>query len=324
MLSNHAVQSSSFMKILGIDGGGTKTVCVLMNETGEILGRGIAGPSNYQSVGIETAQNSIKMAINAAITTNNIPPVKIEAIGLGLAGVGRSEDIQTVQNFLEPFRSDLQVKPEHVFITGDHMIALMGGLGHNVGIVAIAGTGSLVFGQNARGQTKRVGGWGYLLGDEGSGYNIALRGLQATLKAYDGRLPTTDLIQRFQTHLGLEHIEGLIEVVYRRGWTVGQIAALAPIVDQAAAEGDRIAQEIINDAADALILGTKVVMADLFDTVEGVEIVTLGGVWKSIGHFRQRFKIGINAIAPASSIIWPRHEAAYGAGLWVLQQLNSV
>ena len=310
------------MNILGIDGGGTKTVCILMDETGAVLGRGVGGPSNYQSVGIETAQNAIETAVNAALTDSHISPQTIDGIGLGLAGVGRSEDIQTVQTFLEPLRQHLQVKPDHLMITGDHRIALIGGLGHNVGVVAIAGTGSLLFGQNAQGQTKRVGGWGYLLGDEGSGYNIALRGLQAALKAYDGRLPTTDLIQRFQTHLGIEQIEGLIEVVYRRGWTVSQIAALAPIIDQAAVNGDRIAQDIMNQAADELVLATEVILVDLFNFTETVEIVTIGGVWQSLSNLRQRFESAIHSISPHISIIWPRHEPAYGAGLWVLQGLN--
>jgi N-acetylglucosamine kinase-like BadF-type ATPase len=310
------------MYILGIDGGGTKTVCVVMDKTGQVFGRGEAGAANYQTIGIKATQQSIETAIIQAIQATDLSlPLPIQGMGVGLAGVGRPQDIQTVETLLKPLPYQLsqyitwQVQPQQLSITGDHQIALMGGLGHPVGIVAIAGTGSQVYGQNQQGKTKRVGGWGYLLGDEGSGYNIAIRGLQAALKAYDGRLPPTDLIKRFQTHLGLDQIENIIEVVYRQGWTVAEIAALAPIVDQAAVEGDRIAQEIIKTAVDELTLATAVVITDLFDPTIAFEIVTIGGVWNSLANLRQQYETAIKAIAPAATVMLPRHEPAYGAGL---------
>jgi N-acetylglucosamine kinase len=313
------------MYILGMDGGGTKTVCVVMDQTGQVMARGEAGAANYQTIGIEATQKSIETAIIQAVQATDLSlPLPIHRMGIGLAGVGRPQDIQTVENLLKPLPFQLsqyitwQAQPQHLSITGDNEIALIGGLGHSIGIVAIAGTGSQVYGQNQQGKTKRVGGWGYLLGDEGSGYNIAIRGLQAALKAYDGRLPPTDLISRFQAHLGLDQIENLIEVVYRQGWTVAEIASLAPIVDQAAVEGDRIAQEIINTAVDELTLATAVVITDLFDPTIAFEIVTIGGVWNSLANLRQQYQKAVQAIAPAATVIWPHHEPAYGAGLMAL------
>lgn len=314
------------MYILGIDGGGTKTVCVLMDDTGQVLGRGEGGPSNYQSIGIEATQNSLEEAITQAIKATNLSiPLTIEAMGIGLAGVGRPEDIQTVKNLLKPLQLKLselitwQILPQHLSITGDNEIALMGGCCDTVGIVAIAGTGSQVYGQNQQGKTKRVGGWGYILGDEGSGYNIAIRGLQAALKAYDGRGRETVLIERFKHHLNIDKIENLVEVVYRQGLSVAEIAALAPIVDQAAVEGDAIAIAIITTAVEELTFATEVVMIDLFDPTETFEIVTIGGVWKSISQLRQQFEIAIEAIAPDATVIWPRYQPAYGAGLLAIR-----
>ncbi len=165
--------------VLGLDGGGTKTVCVLMDSTGKVLGRGEAGASNYQVVGKQAAVLSIQSAIIQAVAS--IERVKVEAICLGLAGVDRPGDIQVAQSFVEQLKSSTCVPitwtlpPSNIVICNDALIALVGGVGHSVGIVAIAGTGSIVFGRNQKGATKRVGGWGHILGDEGSAYYIASR-----------------------------------------------------------------------------------------------------------------------------------------------------
>ncbi len=315
--------------VLGIDGGGSKTVCVLMNEEGQVLGRGQGGPSNYQTIGIEAAKIAISSAIQEAIyhanlTSENIP---IQSLSLGLAGVGRPEDIEVVKTIIKEIKTDSklsidwQVTDHQIIINSDSAIALVGGLGHSVGIVVIAGTGSHIFGKNRQGITKRVGGWGYILGDEGSGYDIAVRGLQAALRSYDGRMKSTQLISIFKEHLNLNSIEELIELVYRRGWKVKDLAALAPLVDQVAASGDIIAQQVIKNAVDELALATEVAIISLFDPKEPFEIVTTGGVWQGMANFRAQFEAKILAIAPQANIISPRHEPAYGAGLLGLESL---
>ena len=312
------------VNVLGIDGGGTKTEAILMDENYQIIGSSKSGPSNYQSVGIEIAKNSIQTAIIQAVTNSNSHQ-PISGICLGLAGVGRPEDIRVVENLIQeiitnlPIRWDLQ--PNTIIICSDSPIALVGGIGHSVGIVAMAGTGSQIFGQNSQGLTKRVGGWGYLLGDEGSGYHIAIRGLQAALKSYDGRELPTALTKDFQAYLGLKNIEGLIEVVYRRGWGPTQIAALSPIVSTAADKGDKVAKKIINDAVEELSRATKIVISTLFQPHENFEVVTIGNVWKSMINFRSQFENSIIEVAPAAKIILPRHQPAYGAGILALKAI---
>ena len=312
--------------VFGIDGGGTKTICLLMDENKQILGRGEAGPSNYQTLGIETAKQSIQLAIEQAILSANIKADRhfnIEAICLGLAGVGRPRDIEIVQFFVQNLQISQLSQPQNIVVCSDCTIALVGGIGHASGIAVISGTGSIVFGQNRQGQTKRVGGWGYLLGDEGSGYDLAIRGLQAALKFYDGRGNYTTLAEKFQVHLGLKNLEELVEVVYRRGWGVKEIAALSLIVDRAAAEGDRVADDIINSAVAELILATKTAISGLFNPTEDLEIVTIGGVWSGEANCRERFEAGISAIVPKAKVISPRSEPAFGAGLLALNALNS-
>jgi N-acetylglucosamine kinase len=318
--------------VLGIDGGGTKTVCVLMDKKNQVLGRGEAGPSNYQTLGIEKTKQSIYSAIDRAILSANIEPnidLNIEAICLGLAGVDRPKDREIVQSLVQelPFTKNFplgrSLPPKNTVICSDSSISLVGGIGHPVGIAVIAGTGSIIFGQNRQGKTKRVGGWGYILGDEGSGYNIAIRGLQAALKFHDGRGNYTALAEKFKIHLGLNNLEELVEIVYKCGWGVKEIAALAPIVDRAAAEGDRAADAIINSAVAELILATKTAISALFDRTEEFEIATVGGVWRSEANCRGRFESAISAIAPWAKVILPRHEPAFGAGLLALNALET-
>ncbi|MDZ7962096.1 MAG: BadF/BadG/BcrA/BcrD ATPase family protein [Aulosira sp. DedQUE10] len=316
--------------VLGIDGGGSKTVCVLMDETRQIVGWGEAGASNYQSIGIAAAQQSIELAIIAATekTLSLTKPIKITAICLGLAGVGRAEDIEVVKGLVKELQNS-EVPPiqweltaSNIVICHDALIALVGGIGNNVGIVAAAGTGSIVFGRNQQGITKRVGGWGYILGDEGSAYKIALAGIQAALKAYDGSGMPTSLVEIFKVYLELPSLESLVELIYQRDWGVTEIAALAEIMDLAAALGDEVANKIIDDAVQYLVKATSTVIEEIFSDRPVVEVVTTGSVWQSKSKIHERFKASLSKKFPGVKVMFPKHEPAYGAGLLALQKLN--
>ncbi|MEH1936477.1 MAG: N-acetylglucosamine kinase [Nostoc sp.] len=312
--------------VLGIDGGGSKTVCVLMNDLRQVLGRGKAGSSNYQTIGIEATLQSIQSAIHHAVEATIITnTVNIDAICLGLAGVGRTADIEAVKGLVQELQNSKSLpitwalQPATIVICNDALIALVGGIGQPVGIVVAAGTGSIVFGRNHQGHTKRVGGWGYILGDEGSAYKIAIAGMNAALKSYDGREMPTSLVEAFKQHLGLENIEDLIEVVYRRGWGVKQIAALAPVVDLAAASGDIVANMIIDNAVKELVKATSTVIDAVFNADSLLEVVTTGSVWRGRCKLHERFTAFLVKKFPEVNVIFPRYEPAYGAALLALQ-----
>jgi N-acetylglucosamine kinase-like BadF-type ATPase len=321
--------------VLGIDGGGSKTVCILMDETGQVLGRGESGASNYQSIGTQAALQAIVSAIdNAAVEAEVTDNIRVRGICLGLAGVGRAEDIEVVKGLVVQLHNnnllsvswDLIDRNSHdsnIVICNDALIALVGGVGYPVGIVVAAGTGSIVFGRNQQGDIKRVGGWGYILGDEGTAYKIAVAGMQAALKAYDGREVPTNLVEVFKQHLGLASLEDLIEVIYRRGWGVREIAALAPLVDGAAVCGDETANRIIDDAVKELIWATGTVIDAIFNHKELFEVVTTGSVWLGKSKIRDKFAKSIRTMFPTARVIFPRHEPAYGAGLLALQKMTS-
>ncbi|MCT7971378.1 N-acetylglucosamine kinase [Laspinema olomoucense] len=312
--------------VLGIDGGGTKTVCLVMDETGTIAGRGEAGPSNYQTIGLAAAGESISQAI--ALAVKNLPGVAIAGIGVGLAGVGRPADVQVVQGLVtglyqeSPLPICWKLHSEGVVVTHDCAIALVGGTRSASGVAIVAGTGSIAYGCNPQGESKRAGGWGYRFGDEGSGYQIAIAGLKAAARSHDGRGPKTLLPDFFLNYLNLNQLEDLIEVIYRRGWGVTEIAALSPLVDRAAAAGDAIAIQILDDAAAELALMTETVASALFTPDQAFEVVTIGGVWRSVCHLGDRMGESLRRQFPAVQVISPRHEPAYGAGLLALERLG--
>ncbi|MBD2774023.1 N-acetylglucosamine kinase [Iningainema tapete] len=312
--------------VLGIDGGGTKTICILMDDTAKVLGRGEAGASNYQTIGIEATLQSIQSAILSAIASAQTNTIRVEAICLGLAGVGRADDIAVVKGLVQELQNSIllpinwALQPSNVVICHDALIALVGGVGEPVGIVVAAGTGSIVFGRNHQGDTKRVGGWGHILGDEGGAYKIAVAGMQAALKAYDGREMSTSLVDDFQQYFNLASIEDLVEVIYRREWGVKEIAALAPIVDGAAAKGDEVASKIIEEAVQDLVKATCTVIDAIFSPESVFEVVTTGSVWQGTAKMHEKFAASVVKSFPLAKVIFPRYEPAFGAGLLALNR----
>ena len=308
--------------VLGIDGGATGTVCLLMDDNSVVSGRGVSGPSNIQIVGVETALGSIQAAVAQAVEST--APVEVEAVCLGMAGAGRASDRRIVRDLVERLTSDKalpvkwSLKPSTTLICSDGEIALMGGTGRPEGVVVIAGTGSFVYGRNRKGQTKRVGGWGHILGDEGGGYDIGLSGIRAALRSHDRRSGSTKLTEYMIEHFKLNRIDEIIEKVYRQGLSPDEIASFCIKVDQAAVGGDEIAIGIIDHAVQELVQSTRAVIKDLFMVDELFDVVTAGGVWRGRSGIRNKFAASLTASLPSVRVSSPRNEPAYGACLMAL------
>lgn len=302
--------------VLGLDGGGSQTRCRLVNAQGAVLGQGEAPASNYHAVGGEAAYHAILCAIAAATAKQG---VIIRAITLGLAGVGRPRDRQVVHDWVQLLQQDSRLPltwnlhPQGVRICPDCEIALVGGLGQDVGLATIAGTGAIAYGRTPQGAVARSSGWGYLLGDEGSAYDIGRQGLKAVVRAADGRSPQTQLTAALCDHLGLDQIEDLVEHVYQPGWRAKDVARLAPVVDRVACLGDGVANQILDEAAAELALASRAVYRQLFPDNTPVELVTLGGTWQSQGKLRQRFEAQLARHCPEIEVVQPRDDAVAGA-----------
>lgn len=240
--------------LLGIDGGGSKTAVILARRDGTLVGRGEAGPSNYHSVGKANAFHALDRAVSQAWNTAGMSEQPVAAAVLGMAGVDQPKDSLVFEQWIAKRFPDARVR-----LVNDGQIALAAGTPQGWGIVVLSGTGSIIFGQDEQGRTARADGWGYLMGDEGSGYHAALAALQAVAKAFDGRGLATSLTQRVTTFFKVDSPPDLIAAVHQSDRTRAEIARLSRLVDEEALAGDAVAQRIINQAAWELAAGVQAV-----------------------------------------------------------------
>lgn len=234
--------------ILGIDGGGSKTRALVADRAGTIRGVGTAGTSNYQSVGFAAATTTLREAIAAALRQAHLDPrVPIAAACFGLAGVGRPADHALFQNWLD----DYPIARHHL-VVNDAELVLAAGTPHGWGVALICGTGSICFGKAPNGETARTGGWGYLLGDEGSGYAIALHALRLATQTVDGRAAANTILSTVLRHWRLGQPDQLVSYIYRPEVSRAEIATLAACMIELADAGDRDACGILDAAAKEL------------------------------------------------------------------------
>lgn len=244
--------------ILGVDGGASKTLALLADDRQQVLGRGAGGSSNYQVVGAKAALSALDEAIQAACASARLPPSAVAAVCIGLAGVGRPEDRAAFEGWAAQRLPGIPLT-----IVNDAQLVLAAGTPDGWGVALICGTGSIVYAEDAAGRPARAGGWGYLLGDEGSGYAIGLAGVRAVMRAFDGRGPLTALTGMILQFWGLSSPPALVNRVYGEALLSADMAALAPLIEAAAADGDSVAQQILRDAGRELAVAVEAAVAAL-------------------------------------------------------------
>jgi glucosamine kinase len=235
---------------LGIDGGGTKTRCVLADEM-TVLATAMSGGSNIVRLGEAQAREALHTAIRQVCATANISPVQIRAVCIGAAGADRPEIVAKIRAILAELIS--KTAPETVLpkieVVGDMTIALEAACGAGPGVIAIAGTGSIAYGRDATGHTARAGGWGFAVSDEGSGHWIGRRAISAILSAHDQGLETTLRAMVLQAW----KLNTLDELVQQANSTPPpDFPRLFPIVLRAADEDDSVARGLLTDAGAKL------------------------------------------------------------------------
>lgn len=292
---------------LGLDGGGSRTVALVLNGRGRPIGRAEAGPSNHQSVGVEAARQAVRQALAGALEAAGAGPP--EAAVWGMAGLDRPEDARILEGMAAALMPGVPVRIVH-----DTRIALAAGSGEaSCGVVIIAGTGSIAVGYAPDGRSARAGGWGHLLGDEGSGYDLAWRGLNVATRARDARAPHTALVEGLPTAAGMPSLEALADRIYLEAWSPPQIAALAPAVLDAAEQGDDAAASIVDAAGDELALAAQTVIRALALEATVFEVVLSGGVLQGSPRMVARIRRGLAACAPRAEAVLLQREPAWGA-----------
>src|SRR3954466_10205752 len=197
---------SDSIYVLGIDAGGTKTVCQLADENGEVLAESRRGGANLQAAGELEVEKVLHEVMEEAIGDHEVRPT---AICLGIAGVDRPDDARVVRGIMKRIGYKARV-----LVVNDALVALEAGAPDCPGVVVIAGTGSIAYGRNERNEAARAGGWGYVLGDEGSGYWIGRAALRAVLREADRRGPATELTSLLTSYYGVARAQDLIHQVY--------------------------------------------------------------------------------------------------------------
>ena len=303
--------------LVGFEGGGTRTTCLIVGRDGSVRGRGTGGPSNILVVGKDKTSESLSDAIKEATGGKGLSG-PASALCVGAAGSGNPEGRRLMQEVLD----SLHLSERNV-IVHDGVIALMGATAGKPGVVLISGTGSVCFGMNSKGEFGRASGWGYIIGDEGSGYDIARRAMIAALRAHDMRGDKTVLAEKLAVRLGLSSIEGLVGKVYAEAMPRDQVSALAPLVLEAAREGDAVAKGLLEYAGRELGMAAVAVARQLNMLGEEFEVATMGGVLDNFGEFvLAPLEITIHDSAPRAKLVRARFKPVVGAVIVAAREIG--
>jgi N-acetylglucosamine kinase-like BadF-type ATPase len=288
---------------LGIDGGGTKTRCVLTDDS-IVLAKSMTGGCSVIRVGEQMAREALHAAIRQVCEASKISSDRISAVCIGVTGAARPAIARKIREMLSELISE--GVPTRIEVVGDHEIALEAAFGAGAGVIAIAGTGSIVFGRNAAGQTARAGGWGFAISDEGSGHWIGRRAISLALNARDQGLDTalTAMI------LHAWKVTTLDELVQQANSTPPpDFPRLFPIVLRAADEGDSIARELLSDAGIKLAELTAIVIRRLAacevgdgHMASGLRVAMTGSVFRQSPRVREVFYNKLRESFPAIDV----------------------
>lgn len=299
---------------LGVDGGASKTAALVIDEDGQALGRGVAGPSNHLRVGIETATRNIERAVNIALVEAGMAIRQVEYAYCGIAGADHPAHRQRVIDSLKIFF------PKGNFIVdNDARIALTGAVGFGSGIVIISGTGSVAFGRNDSGQEARAGGWGPTIGDEGSGYAIARDGLSAIVRAHDGRGRKTKMTELLCYDYDMCSPEDLPRFVYATTTHADDIARYGKLVIESARLGDDVAREILERAGRELAECVLAVARRLSLTPAPFPVAYVGGVFNAEDVLLQPMRSVVANEAPQATLAPPKNTPVEGAAMMAMR-----
>lgn len=304
--------------VIGIDGGGTKVRAAITRVDGQLMGQGESGTGNYHDVGADIVRANIGEAVSQAWTATGQPPRQADAIFLGLGSIVTQEDREVIRRIVRELGI---VNDGRIGVDHDLRVALAGGLAGQPGIVLIAGTGSSCYGRNENGQNWRAGGWGPILDDPGSSYWLGRQAMIAAIRDYDGRGSKTRLHQSVIEAVGINSVQEIMLRVELEGMARSEIAALAPLVTSAAAEGDDVACSLIERGADqlALMVATVAERIAFAATTDKIPVIITGGLTSAGSVFLSPLHRAIQRRAPATCIVDARMAPVLGGVLLALE-----
>lgn len=304
--------------VLGIDGGGTKTLVFLADAEGTILIRKEGPATNPHVVGFETSTTTLRDLVVGICADGRVDPAEIRAAVAGLAGAGREADRKQIRDETNEKLRGHGVSSLPLSIETDVRIALEGAFGGAPGVVVISGTGSHVLGKSNRGEVFGVGGWGRVLGDEGSGYAIGRDAVIAVTLDYDKRGEAKVLRSLIASRFGWNSRDAIIAAIYKDGFN---LAALAPIVMEAASDHDLVSQRILQRGATLLVEQIQSVVMRM-GISRKVSLVMVGGLVEGETVYRNVLHMKLLKLLPQVDVRPSQHPPAHGAVLMALERLK--
>lgn len=288
--------------ILAVDGGGTKCRAMLSTKEGYVLASAQSGSCNYQSVGLDMAMKNIRDAISKVVQVAGQPPTLKSAV-FGLAGIDTEKDHRIVRGAIDKALAQLGLISKEIIVDNDGMITLLGAIGCEDGVLVMAGTGSIACGTTQQGRQVRVGGWGHILDDAGSGYAIGKAALTHVMYVYDGRDPQSGLVKAVLDKLVLAGPEEMMNWTYSQHYTVDKVAALAPVICRLAEEGDWKALDILLKASQSLKQLSMAVIDRLGLGKLSFKLMLSGGLLQNVPILRNELVKSIKEDCPHASIV---------------------
>lgn len=296
--------------LIGMDGGGTKTKCILTDFNLNPIYETGGAASNFLVIGTEKVAVTILELIKDCIDSKNISIDDLQAVVLGTTGGGRRNDAELLEKQIFAYAEQKSLKINKFKVESDARIALEGAFSGKSGSILIAGTGSIMFGKDNKGEIHRVGGFGRYIGDEGSGYRIGRKGLNAVARYMDGRAKSTKIADLLDQEFSISTSEQLITEVYRNNFN---IASVAPLVFESAESGDKIAQRILEDEADELLQHITAMKVKL--NVEMLKVSLIGSILTTPNYFSYLFNEKVVRRFADVKIMEAEHSPEFGAAL---------
>ncbi|RIW34229.1 hypothetical protein D3H55_09595 [Bacillus salacetis] len=309
------------MFVLGIDGGGTKTKGVIADSNGEIIAQAKSGPSNLNSVTQFDLKMELSILIDSLREQSGDTFSQVKTVYAGMSGV----DHPTAKRKMKEILNSLLPQGVKVMVNNDAITALYSGTWGKPGIIQIGGTGSITYGLNSNGVFDRVGGWGYLLGEKGSGYALGSDGLRAAFSYHDG-LGDPTLIKGFvMEHFQSQSLPDIVHTVYQSKNSKELIASLSKLVVRAADLEDGIAMKIVEE--NGVYIGESItcLINRLFSDREkqsGIDIVLTGGVFNRIDLFQGNIEKVLNENRINYAFAIPKIHPVGGAVIAALLEEN--
>ena len=303
--------------LIGIDGGGTKTDCAIADLGGQIIHQSAGKPSNFLVIGVEEAVENLFALIEENLFALEGDFSEVKQIVIGVAGAGREEDAMILEKGFLDYADQEGIHFKGVKVLSDAHIALEGAFPNSAGCILIAGTGSILFGKDESGNIHRVGGFGRLIGDEGSGYSIGRKALNAVSKVTDGRGEETLISELLDAKMNSDASKNIINKVYKEKLDV---ASIAKIVIEAAEESDPIAEDILDEEADELILHIRSLINKIH--TDKLNVAFSGSLIGNKNYYSDLLKRKIKSTLTNVRVIQPAFPPVSGAILFAKRLAN--